>query len=186
VAFDLNQKDDKEIWELFKSGHEGAFVFIYRKYIQGLYQYGTRFCHDREIVKDSIQELFIDLRKSNKLKSTDSIKPYLYRALRLKVLGVLRKNQRINSINFASIDPQFNIEASFETKIINGQIKMESKRKLQQALSKLSNKQNEVLHYFYFEDFSYNQIAKIMAFSNVKSARNLIYKSIKKLRKVME
>lgn len=185
VTFDLNQKNDEEIWDLFRGGHEGAFVFIYRKYIQDLYQYGTRFCQNKELVKDCIQELFIDLRKSKNLKSTDCIKPYLFKALRLKVIGVLRKNQKISSMHAASSKFQFNIEVSFETKIINSQIEEENKKMLHQALSGLSRKQNEILHYFYFEDFSYHQIAQIMGFRNVKSARNLIYKSIKKLRKLI-
>ena len=42
------------------------------------------------------------------------------------------------------------------------------------------------IYYLNYEDFSYEQMARIMGFSNVKSARNLIYKTIKKLRKIME
>ncbi|MCG8308779.1 MAG: sigma-70 family RNA polymerase sigma factor [Cytophagales bacterium] len=186
AAFDLNQKSDKEVWDLFKKGHEGAFGFIYKTHIHDLYQYGIRFCRDGETVKDCIQELFIDLRKSKNLKSTDSIKPYLFKALRFKLLGVLKKSQKIPIIHALGSEYQFNIEVSFEAKIINSQIEEENKMKLQKALSRLSNKQNELLHYFYVEDFSYRQIADIMGFSNVKSARNLIYKSIKRLRVEME
>lgn len=183
ASVDLNLKKDKEIWDLFRSGHEAAFVFIYRSNIQHLFHYGIRFCEDREIVKDCIQELFIDLRKSKNLKSTDCIKPYLFRALRFKVLGEIRKNNKINSITNTVPEFKFDIEVSHETKIINGQLEGEKLRKLERAISKLDNRQNEALHYFYFEGFSYSQIAKIMGFNNVKSARNLIYKAINKLRK---
>ena len=142
--------------------------------------------NNHEIVKDCIQELFIDLRKSRNLKSTDCIKPYLFRALRLKVLGVWRKNQKINTIINTGHEFKFDIEVSYETKIINGQLENEKKRKLKNAITTLNKRQNEALHYFYFENFSYSHIAKIMGFNNVKSARNLLYKTISKLRKELE
>ncbi|MCG8307662.1 MAG: RNA polymerase sigma factor [Cytophagales bacterium] len=185
AVIDLKQKSDTEIWDLFRQGHEGAFIFIYLKYIQDLHRYGLRFCQDREIIKDCIQELFLDLRRSKNLKSTDAIKPYLFAAMRLKVLGILKKNQRISEIISTGARHEFNFEVSHETKIINSQIEKEQKEKLRLALSKLTTREKELLHYFYVENFSYQQMAKIMRFSNVKSARNIIYKTMKKLRKLI-
>lgn len=185
-AIELEQRSDKEIWDLFRSGHEGAFVHIYRKYVQDLFKYGIRFCQDRETVKDCVHDLYLDLRKSKKLKETDAIKPYLYAALRLKILGVFKK-VKDRSTKQASMDliHQFRFEVSFETKLINSQIEKEKKEKLGKALSKLTSRENELLHYFYVENFTYLEIAGIMNFNHVKSARNIIYKTIKKLRRLM-
>lgn len=168
---------------MFKEGHEGAFVFIYQKYLQDIFNYGNRFCHDRELIKDCIQELFIELRKSNNLANTDAIKPYLFKALRLKILGELRKNKGQANVIQNAASYKFDIELSIETKIINSQIDKEKKLKLKKALTILTKKQQELLHYFYIEGFSYLQITDIMGFNNIKSVRNLLYKSIKRIRK---
>jgi len=67
--------EDKDIWSSFKKGNETAFNFIYSNYFNELFSYGLRFTDKREIVKDSIQDLFIELRKaSQKLASTDNIR----------------------------------------------------------------------------------------------------------------
>jgi len=178
----LHQMDDEKIWLLFTSGHEGAFALIYEKYVQLLYNYGIRFYGDREIIKDCIQELFIDLRVRSKFNKVVRIKPYLYGALRKKIFSVLRKNKISNSIIDSYMDVQFDVEISHEHKLINSLYDTELKEKLRKAISKLNNNQKEILHYFYYEDYTYQEIAAIMNFRHVRSVRNLIYKVIKQLR----
>lgn len=53
-------------------------------------------------------------------------------------------------------------------------------------MSKLTTRQKEAVLYFYYEGLSYQEIADIMGFQNVKSARKLIYRAIDALRKDLQ
>ena len=46
---------------LFKAGDDRAFSQIYETYADLLFSYGMRFTSNREIVRDTLQELFIKL-----------------------------------------------------------------------------------------------------------------------------
>ena len=67
---------DKELWIDFISGKNDAFEMIYLKYFHELYRYGCYFSRDEDLVKDCIQDLFINLYNYRlKLKQTDKIRP---------------------------------------------------------------------------------------------------------------
>ena len=181
----LENKPDVEIWSMFKKGNEGAFNFIYEKFFPILFRYGHRFTKNREIVKDAIQDLFIELRASGQnLSDTDSIKYYLFKALRWKIQQYLRRRRRFLGENRLPDELDFEIMESPELVLIQRQIDEEQKIKLHKALQSLSKRQREAIYYFYYECLTYAQVASIMGMSNIKSARNLIYKAIDALKKI--
>ena len=49
-----------DIWDRFKSGDKEAFAVLYNLHIDSLYHYGTKFCKDEEVIKDALQEIFIE------------------------------------------------------------------------------------------------------------------------------
>ncbi|MEN7548489.1 sigma-70 family RNA polymerase sigma factor [Rapidithrix thailandica] len=180
----LQGKTDLEIWRQFKKGNEGAFNYIYQTYFSELFRYGHRFTQDRELIKDAIQDLFIELRKSStNLADTDSIKFYLYKSLRWKIQLYSKKNAKFLLVQEPSEDWHFDIVFSHEVQLINRQISEERIQHLQKALQTLPKRQKEALYYFYYESMTYEEVAGIMDLDHVKSARNLIYKSLKTLKK---
>lgn len=179
---DLSSIDDRMLWDYFKKGHERSFKYIYDTYYDDLLNYGFLFCRDKELVKDSIQDLFIDLRKSGEnLSDTDHIKFYLFRSLKWK-LGYLVK--KINRFSFQTFTNSFQLDfvASHETILINNQLDLEIKNMLAQEINQLSRRQKEAIYYFYFEGFSYLELTSIMKLGSVKASRNLIYKAISSLK----
>ncbi|MDF9799358.1 RNA polymerase sigma factor (sigma-70 family) [Catalinimonas alkaloidigena] len=87
---------DTDLWQRFKEGSEEVFIAIYRSYFQLLYAYGHQFTVDTNMVEDCIQELFIALRvKREKLKYTNSIKFYLFKALRNRLLRKLSRKKML-------------------------------------------------------------------------------------------
>lgn len=63
---------DKELWTDFVSGKVEAFKTIYEKYFPELFKYGCYFSDDEDLVKDCIQDIFINLHNCrSKLKLTD-------------------------------------------------------------------------------------------------------------------
>lgn len=169
-------KSDSEIWRMFRAGHEGAFRYIYDTYLDILFQYGCHLTGDRDLIKDCIHDLFIELRQGKKISDTDSIKYYLLKAFRWKLQRLINKKRRLFFSNETPVT--VNIEASFEAQLIDAQVDNEIREKLNKALSSLSARQKEALYYFYYHDLTYEQVASMMNLSNIKSARNLVYKSI--------
>lgn len=175
----LSSFTDKEVWTMFRDGHEGAFNFIYKQYFKLLLDYGFLFTNDRDLIKDSIQDLFIELRNSGtSLSQTDNIKYYLYKCMRWKISYMIKKKNRFRLHADMSRYFQLQFTISHESILLNKQLDEEMKKKVVDCLSTLPKRQKEAVYYFYFEDFSYQQVADIMKLRNIKSARNLIYKAI--------
>jgi RNA polymerase sigma factor (sigma-70 family) len=178
----FEKKPDVEIWRMFRQGHEGAFKFIYNSYLTILFRYGCHFTNDSELIKDCIHDLFVELRQGKNISDTDSIKFYLLKALRWKMHQTIANKQKSTLLFKKAAFFQIDIETSHETKMINAQYDKETLLKLNKALKRLSERQKEALYHFYQQDLNYAQVADIMKLSNIKSARNLIYKALDSLK----
>ena len=56
-------ENDQLLWKSFRNGSESAFVEIYNRHFQMLYDYGRQFSQDTEIVKDYVQDMFVTIRR---------------------------------------------------------------------------------------------------------------------------
>jgi RNA polymerase sigma factor (sigma-70 family) len=175
-----------ELWTSFRNGEEGAFIQLYHQYANVLFNYGCQFSPNREMVKDCLQDFFIYLRKKRSgLNEAPSVRMYLFKAFRRRVLDYLKKHRNECKHHGALSSLQFHIELSSEAKYIDQQFEDERLSALNHALQTLDPKEREAVYYFYYEGLSYEQIAEIFHFSHVSSARRLIYRSLGELRKLV-
>lgn len=66
---------------------EQAYTSMINSYADAMFRYGSRFVPDKNFVSDCIQDVFVDLWDSRvKLKEVQ-LKPYLFKALRRRILG---------------------------------------------------------------------------------------------------
>ncbi len=184
-SYDFNQLEDKDIWSSFKSGNEDALIFIYSKYVHGLFNFGCQCTSNQELVKDCIQELFISLQFKKGVRAVQNIKPYLFKCLRREIFRALKKQSRY--FLKAQVDEYdiFQIELQWDEKMIEDQLSEERKILLREAITKLTSKQREAIMYYYYEGFTYTEIADIMNMSSVVTARKLIYRAIDSLKLAM-
>ncbi len=179
--------EDIEIWKQFKSGNESAFIYIYKTNFKNLYNYSLQFSKDVNLVEDSIQDLFIDIRRTRKkLSDTTSIKLYLYKAIRRKVLQYVKHSRKYFWSGSLEEGNNFHFTFSYEHHLIAKQLTEEKIERLNQALETLPKRQREVIYYFFYEQMGYQEIKEIMNFTNVKSVRNKAYIALKTLRKSCE
>lgn len=180
---DHSKLSDKVLWEAFKGGDEMAFITIYKSYCNTLYNYGCQFTPDKELVKDCLQDFFIYLRKNKAgFGETNSIKMYLFKAFKRRVVEYLKKSNSEFRSSEEFAFSQFSVELSFESIYINQQMKAEQIEKLNRALKALDSKEREAIYYFYYEGLSYEQVAEILNFSHVSSARRVMYRGLRHLR----
>ncbi|SFU13964.1 RNA polymerase sigma-70 factor, ECF subfamily [Algoriphagus locisalis] len=189
VMIVYTEKSDREVWASFKSGDEAAFNYIYRKYVADLFNYGMQICKQEEIIRDCLQKMFIDLRKNQaKLGDVQRIKGYLFTVFHRELFKFLKKEKKLNA-DLISIDNEesiFCIETSHETKLIDEEFALEKKAEIAKALNKLSTRQRQAIIMLYQEELSYKEIAEVMNFSEVKTARTLVYRAMEKLKEIFE
>lgn len=180
---DLHNFPDVEVWRRFRNGDEAAFTFIYYQHFAALCRYGSQFIRQKEMVKDHIHDLFIELSdQRRKLSDTNSIKFYLMKSLKNRMLAT-KKKATVFSDDEAGVNGyNFEITFSIEHHIIKDQTIEERNQKLNAAIQKLSKRQKEIIYYYYFEDLSMEEIMQLMDCGNVKSLQNLLYRAIHQLR----
>lgn len=173
--------DDLQLWRLFKNGREEALVFIYRTYVNVLYNYGCQFTRKKELVRDTVQEFFIELiRNKYNLGDTTSIKFYLFRSFRRKLVRALKKENKVIKEEIKE-EAGFQISHDPEMRYIKDQLDEEQRKFLKEKFNVLPEKQREALLLYYYEGLSYEEIAGLFAMTRVKSARVLIYRAIDNL-----
>ncbi len=176
---------EDHLWKRFIAGDELSFYTLYDRYANKLYKYGSHFSKDKELVKDCIHDLFLELHKyRQKLSETNNVQFYLYRSLR----RILYKSQvkviplTVNENSYFSDDhPVF----SHEYYLIAEETKQEEFAALNSAMKILTNRQREGLSLKFEHCLSYAEIAEIMGIS-IESARSVIYLALKELRKCLE
>lgn len=183
----FESKSDLEVWNSFNKGDEMAFNYLYRTYAGVLFQFGCQFSKDQMLVQDCIQNLFISLRKKRgSLSEVSNIKGYLLRSIQREVLRNGKKTSSKMVLDDSQMDSFFQIELSPETSFIQRESADQRKIQLQEALKKLTAKQRQAILLFYEEELSYKEIAQIMDFNEVKSARKLIYRALSSLKEFIK
>ncbi|MDN5213713.1 sigma-70 family RNA polymerase sigma factor [Fulvivirgaceae bacterium BMA12] len=175
---------DGEWWEKFKKGHKSAFDYIYHTYSRQLFNYGCHLCNDRELVKDCVHDLFASLIKNrSRLGKTDSIKFYLLKAFKRRLLRLLKKQSNAKQREGIYGRENFRLSISDDSISLDNTIPKEVKEHIQKTVNRLPASQREAVILFYYEGLSYGEIADLMNLSRVKSARALIYRAVASLTK---
>ena len=170
---------DQEVWQVFKQGDDAAFIYIYRQYFSVLFRYGSQFTRHRELIKDCIQDLFIDIsEKREKLAAVRSIKMYLFRALKNRIVAHLKKRQKESFYSHLEEGFDFNLCFSAEQSLILRQMKEEKQQQLNRAIQHLTPRQREIIYYVYQEGLSLEEVQDLMQLRHLKSAQNLLYKAV--------
>ena len=175
---------DAALWDQFRNGSDAAFIQIYEQYFDRLFSYGMRLTLDEALTRDGIQEVFFDLKKlRSKVSATNHIKFYLLKCLKRKLYKqkALWEHQRTDLSEWAGFD----FEVSHEQNLIDQQINQEKRDGLNRAIAQLSPRKKEIIYYFFYEGLSYSEIRELMGLDSDHSTRNLMYKALNFLRKIM-
>lgn len=135
----IEESCDLRLWHDFQEGSEIAYEAIYRNYAEALYAFGLKLTKDKELVKDCIQDLFVEIWKSkHRLASVKSIKSYLFKSIRRKVIADLVKKRKTCIDNILTNIPRHLQNCSVEASWIENQNFAQQQRNLKKALSMLS------------------------------------------------
>ncbi len=146
---------------------------IFAKYYPDLFNYGCKIVTDQEVVKDHIQELFLEIWNQKKMPVVKSLKSYLLVALKYKLFKYLKKRQLNQSDEF--IDT---FEISHDIFLVQEEEHAAQAKKIAQLLMQLPKRQREILYLKFFLNLSYEEICDLMNI-NYQVARNQVSQAIK-------
>lgn len=174
-----NYHDDIDWWNAFKKGEREAFDNLFRRYYPVLFQFGSKICTDREMLEDSIQDLFIELWQSQSATPVQSVKAYFFKALKYKLFRQIRlQNQQVKKLGAAD---QLSFTLPHEHFIVSGEEEARLTRQMHLAIDRLPARQKEIVYLRIYQGLSYEEISEVMGI-NYQVARNLFYQSVKSLR----
>ena len=142
---------------------------LYEDFHGSLYNFAMRWVFNESIAEELVHEAFLKVWNSPSEIDMTTVKSLLFKILQNQCISFLRRQKVWSTIQ--SLDPisSFFIESG-ETKSIENQ----EHQKLKERLSQVPTKYRQVLLLFYFGEFSYMEIAKILEISEgtVASRKN--------------
>lgn len=173
-------KNFDKTWYAFKDGNKEAFAQIYHEHVKALLKYGYKIHGNKSFVEDCVQDLFIEIWKNRaNLSETTSVKFYLFRALRYKILRKINEESRIE---LQSLESFQNLSLThIENDLIDLEVQSLQMGHLKDTINALPARQKEAINLRFYNNFSNEEVARIMGV-NYKSACRFIYMAIKKLK----
>jgi len=175
-------KHPSDHWKNFKDGDFSSLGILFETHYQELFYYGIKIVSMPELVKDTIQELFADVwvrRKS--MASVDNIKAYLIISLRRELIRQVTKVRKAHAED-QPVSLQFSFSA--EDFLISSEQNMEHSHLLTKSMTGLTDRQREVILLRFFHGLEFTEIGQALEM-NVQSVRNLLFRSLDKIRKDM-
>lgn len=175
-----DQEQITSLWMEFLAGDELAFSRLYLLFFDDLLMYGRRVGGDDLIVEDAIQDLFIKLyQKKIALKDNKKLRPFLFRSLKNLIYNQLLRDAKLTS--FDDYECPFNLEYTIDDQVFTNQ-KQQLSDEVHRFMRGLSNRQREIIYLRFVHEMSFEEISVIMNI-HVQSARNLLARSMDKIRK---
>lgn len=172
----------KLVWDKMKSGDEKSLSEIFTFYYSDLYKYGIKIFDLPDLVKDSIQDVFMRVwEKRTTIGDVQNPKAYLISSVRRKLFAnkethydeisdELLKNEGEQNFSFAATE-------FMEIEEISQQIR----NSLLQAINNLPERQRELVFLRFYYNLRYLEIAKIMEVKE-QTVRNLMQRALSNLR----
>ena len=176
-------QNDKTLWLSLKNGDAFAFETIYKLHVRDLHRYGLRFALDEAQVSDCLHDVFVEIwtKRSELTADINSIRFYLIRSVRNRILRIIENQKRVVLTEDTTLYT-FDFENSHDNSLIQAEDETKNTNELNQAISRLSNRQREAIFLRFHQNLSYEEVASIMGVEQ-QSAYNLIFRAIEALRK---
>ena len=166
--------EDLFCWNEFLDGNADAFGELMRLQYQDLFNYGTRFTKEEEVVKGCIQDLFLECWTDRQtISGTSFVKYYLLKSLRQKLTSR-------GELHFESL---FNGAPLPGSSLTREESLAGLSRKMRKVLVSLSKRQQEVIYLRFYVEADIEDIAEIMSLDG-PSVDTHLHEALKKLKKL--
>ena len=139
--------------------------------------YATTFLHDVERARDVVQDTFIRLYQQDMDKVRDSLKAWLFTVCRNRALDVIRKEKRV-----VNLEEEKMRRVPSRRRTPSERVDLEERvGQVHEALSRLSENQQEVILLKFEQGLSYEEISRVTGLSS-GNIGFLLHTGLKRLR----
>ncbi len=172
-------------WDLLRRGEAESLAWLYNRYFKLLYNYGKKISTDNKALEDGIHDLFVDLWRFRKnLSPTSSVRFYLYRSLRRKLVRNQNHLPQTLSTDDFTEKPELWVPSE-EQYMIDSESNDSRVSHLKKLLDNLSPRQSEAMSLRFYDEMSFEEIGAMLNV-NEQSARNLVQRGLTQLRQFLK
>jgi RNA polymerase sigma factor (sigma-70 family) len=179
-----NNSNDKAIqfWNGVLAGDTIAFNGLMTEFYAELYKYGYSLCEDAEVVKDSIQNVFLTIWKNRaSLKQIDYVKFYLLKSLRREINRLAQKDALLSTYNETFSQTTEQTESDTAEHLVRNEDEQAISKKVQEIMVGLPKRQQEIIYLRYYMELKQEQIAEMIGI-NRQSVYNLLHDALKRFK----
>ena len=174
--------NDQILWKGLMQGDKEMFLSLYKKYYHSLLFIGLKEIKDAQLVKDTIQQVFLYLwEKRETIKAAKNVKAYLITSFLRKLTIDWKKSGKdcnLQSVgNYYFEDPQ----PTPEEKLISKDEQNHLFKLLMTHINELPNRQKELIVLKFYEGLTYEEIVQKTGLSH-RTVYNKIHEALKKLK----
>ena len=176
---------DETLWQKVLEGNQEAYSELFHRYKDLLLRYGYSLSLDRELIKDSIQDLFLDVwKRREKIGEIHSVKHFFLKSFRRILLRKIEQERRKTDLQPDSKLPNSQV-SSTETRFIENEEEDERKKYLSEKINSLPARQREIIFLRFYKGLTHDEIASIMEIQK-QAAWNLLSRALNKLRTLVD
>lgn len=173
-------------WKLLVEGEKQGLYTCFNLFYDDLYRFGLSLYRDPELIKESIQNLFIELWAiRDKLADVGNIQQYVFTIYKRIIYKTHQKsfsNDPDNNLPLEDAEQEEVLTVrSYESILIASQEDEYLKKRLKYALEKLTPRQKEIILMRYFECLSFKDIAHKTLLTE-RTVYNTLHNAISALR----
>jgi len=179
----MTNRSDLELLELFQSGDESAFNHLVLRYRERVYWVARRFINDHNGADDVTQDVFCKAYESlPDFRGESSFYTWLYRiTVNIALNNVRRQKLR----EFFRIDEVFEVEDKSAVSPDAAVEKKEERRLIEEAITRLPEKQKSVFVLRYYEELPYEEISTILK-TSVGGLKANYFHAVKKIQEYVK
>ncbi len=169
-------------WEKMKVGDEAALSEIFTFFYSDLYRYGIKIFNHPDLVKDSIQDVFVRIwERHETIGQVQNAKAYLITSLRRKLFE--NKEQYASKIydGKSALDEKETFSFSAAEFMEVEEISTQLRTSITEGINSLPERQRELIYLRFYFNLPYVEIARIMDVKE-QTIKNLMQRTIANLR----
>ena len=181
----MKTQPDNAIIEIVNKGDKQAYRYLVERYQQKVFQTCMGFVHNEDDAADLTQDVFIRAyEKLSSFRGNAQFSTWLYRMTINMSLNFLRKRKVAGWFQRMD-DDSINVNYSSYEYTDDNVLRLEQKKLLKHALSKLSRSQYKAFVLSHYQDLSNQQVADVMKLK-VKAVESLLFRARRRMRDLLK
>lgn len=184
----FNQQSDEQLISAYLRGNEKAFEILLKRYLRSVYNFIYHFVLVRQDAEDITQEVFVRVWKNlKKFNQRQSFKVWLFKIAKNTTIDFLKRKKVLSFSEFENKkDKKSLITKLQELNSLQNTFleRVETSNLISSAMMTLSYKNRKVLFLRYYNNFTFQEIAKLLG-ESINTVKSRCRRAIMNLKKIM-